>query len=336
MQGKYPLTTTVGSYPTPLWLQSFSTKDNLLDAILVVLKTQELAGIDLLVDGELHRWNINHAETNGMIDYFVRPMSGIQTDFTRKDFEDFRNQSGMAYRVEPAGIAFDQIGPGTLNLLRDYELVRGLTQRPLKFTITSPYMLARVLVNKYYNTFQDLVFAIAEVLAEQLTGVDADVIQVDEANLTGSPENAEIAAAGINRVFEDAPNQKAVHLCFGNYGGQTVQQGTYKHLIDFINGLSCDHVVLEMARRPESDKQILREVKPEMDIGIGVIDIKDNQVETPDEVAQRIEDAAQICGQERLRYVHPDCGLWMLPRSVADAKMRALVKGRDLFVGGKN
>ena len=94
--------------------------------------------------------------------------------------------------------------------------------------------------------------------------------------------------------------------------------------------------MLDMARRPESDKQILREVKPEMDIGIGVIDIKDNQVETPDVVAQRIEDAAQICGQERLRYVHPDCGLWMLPRSVADAKMRALVKGRDLFVGGKN
>jgi 5-methyltetrahydropteroyltriglutamate--homocysteine methyltransferase len=66
----------------------------------------------------------------------------------------------------------------------------------------------------------------------------------------------------------------------------------------------------------------------------GVIDIKDNKVETPDEVARRIERAARFLGPERIVFVHPDCGLWMLPRSVADAKMRALVAGRDLFDHG--
>jgi len=64
-----------------------------------------------------------------------------------------------------------------------------------------------------------------------------------------------------------------------------------------------------------------------------VIDIKTTVVETPELVARRIEAAAKAAGVERIRYVHPDCGFWMLKRSIADAKMRALVKGRDLFEG---
>ena len=333
MHPPIPQTTTVGSYPTPIWLRSFSTKDNLRDAIMVILKIQENAGLDLLVDGELYRWNINHAETNGMIDYFIGPMSGIRRSLTRKESDEYRRQKGMAYRSEPAGIVFDNLGPGSLNLLRDYEFVRQLNRKPLKFTITSPYMLARVLSNSYYKEFSELVMAIAEILAEQLIGIDADVIQIDEANVTGNPEDAEIAAEGINHAFKHVKERKAVHLCFGNYGGQRVQQGTYDSLIEFLNSLSCDHVVLEMARRPKSDEKILREIKPEIGIGLGVIDIKDNQVESPDIIAKRIESAARICGQERIHYVHPDCGMWMLPRSVADEKIRVLVKGHDLFCG---
>ena len=78
---------------------------------------------------------------------------------------------------------------------------------------------------------------------------------------------------------------------------------------------------------------MLREVRPTLGLGIGVIDIKDNEVESPETVARRIERAAAELGAERIHYVHPDCGFWMLPRSVADAKMRSLVAGRDLFSG---
>jgi 5-methyltetrahydropteroyltriglutamate--homocysteine methyltransferase len=92
-------------------------------------------------------------------------------------------------------------------------------------------------------------------------------------------------------------------------------------------------VVLEIARRPEAELTMLREVKASLGLGIGVIDIKDNEVETPEEVARRIDRAARELGPERIHYVHPDCGFWMLPRSVADAKMHALVAGRDLFAG---
>jgi 5-methyltetrahydropteroyltriglutamate--homocysteine methyltransferase len=104
--------------------------------------------------------------------------------------------------------------------------------------------------------------------------------------------------------------------------------------VAFLNALEADHVVLEMARRPVAELEVFREVKAQLGLGIGVIDIKDNEVETPDEVARRIERAARCLGPERIVFVHPDCGLWMLPRSVADAKMRALVAGRDLFDHG--
>ena len=107
-----------------------------------------------------------------------------------------------------------------------------------------------------------------------------------------------------------------------------------RHAVAEFNRLECDHVVLEMARRPEHELTMLREVKPSIALGIGVIDVKDNEVETPERVARRIELAAKEVGTQRIQYVHPDCGFWMLPRSVADAKMRSLVAGRDLFEAG--
>ena len=76
----------------------------------------------------------------------------------------------------------------------------------------------------------------------------------------------------------------------------------------------------------------LKELREDIALGLGVIDIKDNVVETPDLVASRIEHAVKLLGIERIKWVHPDCGFWMLPRTVADAKMAALVAGRDLFL----
>ena len=326
-------TTVVGSYPVPTWLRVFSTRESLRDAMMAVIKTQELAGIDVVADGELYRWDINHAETNGMIDYFLRPMEGISVDLTMEQLQRWRKRPGQQFRSAPPGVVIGPLGNGRLNLERDYQLFRDLTNRPKKFTVTSPYMLAKTVGDEYYGDVERLVMAIADVLQVQVRAIDAEVVQVDEANVTGHPHDAQIAAAGINRVLEAVQNAKAVHLCYGNYGGQTIQKGTYKELLDFLNLLRCDYLVLEIARRPEHELEWLKDVRPEIGLGIGVIDIKDNEVESAEVVARRIERAAKVLGIERVRYVHPDCGFWMLPRSSADAKMRALVAGRDLFVG---
>jgi 5-methyltetrahydropteroyltriglutamate--homocysteine methyltransferase len=326
-------TTVVGSYPVPTWLRVFSTRESLRDAILAVIKTQELVGIDVVADGELYRWDINHAETNGMIDYFVKPLDGVNSLLSREQLERWRSKPGNEFRAKPPGVVVGALGAGQLNLAEDYALYRNLTALPKKFTVTSPYMLAKMLADEHYYNLEDLVLTLAEVLREQIAGIDADVIQVDEANVTGHAEDGPIAAAGINRVLEGVQREKAVHLCYGNYGGQTIQKGAYEKLIGFLNALNADHVVLEIARRPEVELTLLKDVKSEIGLGIGVIDIKDNEIETPQIVARRIEKAARTLGVERIRYVHPDCGFWMLPRSVADGKMRALVAGRNLFEG---
>lgn len=324
-------TTVVGSYPVPTWLRVFSTRESLRDAMLAVIKTQELAGLDVVADGELYRWDINHAETNGMIDYFLRPMRGIATDLTTEQLQRWRRQAGQQFRTAPAGVVTGPIDSGTLNLERDYQLFRDLTPRPKKFTVTSPYMLAKTVSDDYYGDLKTLVLSFADILQAQIRGIDADVVQVDEANVTGHPQDGPIAAEGINRVLEGVQHEKAVHLCYGNYGGQTIQKGTYQQLLEFLNLLRCDHLVLEIARRPKDELSWLKDVRPEIGLGIGVIDIKDNEVESPETVARRIDDAVKVLGSERVRYVHPDCGLWMLPRTSADAKMRSLVAGRDLF-----
>ncbi len=326
-------TTVVGSYPVPDWLQAYPTAGHLRDATLVVLKAQELAGLDVISDGELSRYDVNHPETNGMIDHFVAPLEGVSTELDGEELSRFRSLADFEFRSKPAGVVRGPLGPGRLDLLEEYQQVRSLASLPLKFTVTSPYMLARTLLDGHYGGLEPLVMVLGELLGGQLAGIDAAVIQVDEANLPGRPEDALLAAAGINRVFQDVTSERAVHLCFGNYGGQTIQQGGYQALLPFFNALECDHLVLELARRGDAELEFLAEVKPEIGLGIGVIDIKDNAVESAEVVAGRIERAIEVLGQDRVGWVHPDCGFWMLSRSVADAKMAALVAGRDLVLG---
>lgn len=326
-------TTVVGSYPVPAWLAAMPSEGALRDAIMVVLKTQELAGIDVIADGELSRFDVNHPDTNGMIEYFIRPMTGIDPAVSRAEAEAFRRESRMAFRVKPPGVVRGAVGEGTLDLPSDYERTRPLSSRPLKFTLTSPYMLARTLIDEHYRDLRALTTAIADVLAAQVAAIDAPVIQIDEANLPGAPEDGSWAAEVINRVFARVRGEKGFHLCFGNYGGQTIQKGFHRDLLPFYNALDCDHLILEFARRGDGELEVFRDLKPSIALGIGVVDIKDNGVESPDEIARRIERAVEVLGVDRVRWVHPDCGFWMLSRSVADRKMRALVEGRDLYHG---
>ncbi len=328
------MTTLIGSYPVPAWLTASPSRQGVRDATTVVLHGQEQAGLDLLVDGELSRFDINHPETNGMIEYFVRPMDGIRNTPTLADLEDFRGQSHTGFRRRPPGVVVGPVGEGALNLPDAYAEAAELTSRPLKFTLTSPYMLARMLLDKHYGDLAGLTLALADVLAAQVARIDAPVVQVDEANLPGRPEDAELAAEAINRVLGAVKGVPAVHLCFGNYGGQRIQSGTWDRLLPFFERLRADHVLLEGARIGAGHVEQLRELPAHLRLGLGVVDVKTTVVETAEEVARRIEDATRILGgAERIAYVHPDCGFWMLARSIADSKIVAVVAGRDLYEG---
>ena len=326
-------TKVVGSYPVPSWLAANPSAPALRDAILVVLKTQELAGIDLVSDGELSRFDVSQPETNGMIDYFIRPMGGISSTLSREDLAQFAAKQRMGFRTQPAGVVEGPLTEGTLNLPRDWQRFRGLSSADTMFTFTAPYMLARTLVDRQYGDIRELTMALAEVLRQQVESIDAPVIQMDEAHLTGHAEDAEWAHEPFNLALRGIRGEKALHLCFGNYGGQSIQKGYWKDLMPFLNKLDVDHLVLEFARRGYDELEAFNELKPETKLGVGVVDIKDNEVESTDVIAGRIENAVTVLGMERIKWVHPDCGFWMLARSVADRKMAALVAGRDQFLG---
>jgi 5-methyltetrahydropteroyltriglutamate--homocysteine methyltransferase len=163
--------------------------------------------------------------------------------------------------------------------------------------------------------------------------VDAAVVQVDEANLPGAPDEWRWAADAINVVLDAVKTVGAVHLCFGNYGGQSIQKGGWADLMQYLNALHVDHIVMETAHRPPEEMAVFRDLRPEIGFGLGVVDIKSTEIESPDVVARRIERAASVVGAGRVTYIHPDCGFWMLKRNIADGKIRALVQGRDLYEG---
>jgi methionine synthase II (cobalamin-independent) len=333
-----------------------------------------------------------------MIEYFTRSLAGVRHSITRTDIADFARLHGMGFRAEPAGVVEGPIDEGTLNLPRDFRRARALTNHPLKFTLTGPHMLCKTLIDHHYDDHEDLALAIAHALAKQVTDLDPDVLQIDEANITGHPHESPWAATAINVVLDAVgkgsgtrvqgsgrtadprppspkaanepdrrsapsavgegrgegrttsyssssylnpepstlnPPERAVHLCFGNYAGQSIQHGTWAALADFLSALHADHVVLEFAHRGYAELEYFKDLRPTLAIGLGVIDVKTNSVESPDTIADRIDQAARILGPDRIKWVHPDCGFWMNKRSVADRKMEALVKGRDLYLGRK-
>src|SRR2546423_6347296 len=113
------LTTTVGSYPIPDWLAALPSEQARLDATRVVFAMQRQAGIDLPTDGELYRFDVNHPDTNGMIEYFVHKLGGIRREVGRSDAEAFRAKSEMQFRRKPAAVVVGAITEGTLNLPDD-------------------------------------------------------------------------------------------------------------------------------------------------------------------------------------------------------------------------
>jgi 5-methyltetrahydropteroyltriglutamate--homocysteine methyltransferase len=135
----------------------------------------------------------------------------------------------------------------------------------------------------------------------------------------------------MNKVLSAIKGKAAVHLCFGNYGGQSIQKGSWDALLGYLNALKVDHIVMECAHRPPEELSAFRELRPDIGFGLGVVDIKSTEVESAEAVARAIERADAVLGSGRVRYIHPDCGFWMLKRSIADGKIRALAAGRDLY-----
>jgi len=316
-------TTMVGSYSMPGWLERLKTDyfarrisrhdlDEIHDAaVRSAIKDQEMAGLDIVTDGELRRDN--------MIDYFVERLPGIQIDRSSKKFYyDF-------YDSEVIG----KIPMASVGLTDDFRFLLANTEREAKISITGPHSLTKRVRNKHYPTEEALATDIARVLnmeLKELVKAGAKYIQIDEPYYSGFPEDIQWGVKVLNILVDGVQANIAVHICYGNRYGKPSWEGSYRYLFPAILDAKVNSLSLEFARRGGEDMDLFREFKVPFDLGAGVIDVKDNSIETPEIVAERIRKALQFVSAEKL-YILPDCGLFHLPRDVAFNKLRAMVAG---------
>ena len=157
----------------------------------------------------------------------------------------------------------------------------------------------------------------------------ASILQIDEPFLAGYPERAALAVKALNAVFEgvDRTTMRAVHVCYGNRNARALWEGHYDFLFPAILEADIDHLVLEFARKGYDDLELFRRYSTDQfSLGLGVIDVKSQEVEEPEAVAARVRRALQYVSPDRL-IVNPDCGLRHLPVNISRSKLRALTAG---------
>jgi len=180
-----------------------------------------------------------------------------------------------------------------------------------------------------YKDPGDLVRALARRLnaeARQLAGAGADLLQIDEPFLAGYPEQVELAIEAVNIVTEDVPVSWALHVCYGNRYARPSWEGHYDFLFPAVKAARVDQVVLEFARKGLDDLRLIRQHGWDKWLGLGVIDVKNPEVEAAELVASRIRRALEYVPADHLM-INPDCGLRHLAPDVARQKLRAMVAG---------
>jgi 5-methyltetrahydropteroyltriglutamate--homocysteine methyltransferase len=151
-------------------------------------------------------------------------------------------------------------------------------------------------------------------------------VQIDEPYYSGFPEDLPWAIAALNALVDGVTARLSLHVCYGNRYGKPSWEGSYRYLFPAVLDARIQQLTLEFARRGEDDVALLREFNAPFVLGLGVIDVKTNEVETAETVAERIRQAIKLVPVERLA-INPDCGLLHLARDVAFAKLTNMVEG---------
>jgi 5-methyltetrahydropteroyltriglutamate--homocysteine methyltransferase len=291
------------------------------DATLVAIRDMERAGVDIITDGEMRRESYSNRFATALdgIDLEhpgqVTSGNGIPTPVPRV--------VGPVRRREPVQV-------------RDVEFLRANTDRRIKVTVPGPYTLAQQAQNDYYPDREHLAMDYATCVNQEVKAMfdaGADVVQLDEPWLRTHPDEArQYAIAAINKALEGVSGPTALHLCFGYAAVVGAKPSGYAFLTELEESV-VDHISIEAAQ-PKLDLRILQAF-PTKTIILGVVDLAEMQIETPERIAARIREALQYIAPERLM-VAPDCGMKYLPRQVAYNKLRAMTLGAAIVRAGLN
>ncbi len=327
-------TTVVGSYPQPDWLVDRALLRTMVprvrvhelwrvpepylaqaqdDATLLAIRDMERAGIDIITDGEMRRESYSNR--------FATALDGIDNDRPAT----ITNRAGRPVTVPRVVGKVRRTRPVEV---ADMQFLRRNTDRTAKITLPGPFTMAQQAHNEFYEDVDELVMDIAAAVNEEahdLQAAGADVIQIDEPWLRNDPDAAKrIAVRALSHALQGLTVPTVVHLCFG-YGAVMPKEKPvgYSFLPELADS-AADQISIEAAQ-PKLDLGILKDFSKKT-IVLGVIELADEIVETPQVVADRIRAALKFVDAKRL-IPAPDCGMKYLSRASAFGKLKALSEG---------
>jgi len=316
------LTTVVGSYPQPDWLIDRRALGSRLpprtrareiwhvapefleqaqdDATVLAIRDMELAGIDIITDGEIRRESYSNR--------FATALDGMDLERPGTALDRTGHPNPVPRVVGP----IRRLAPV---LVRDVEFLRANTARTIKATLPGPFTMSQQAQDDYYGDEEALAMSLAEAVNEEVRDLftaGADVVQIDEPYLQARAEKARrFAIRAINRAVLGAPGTTALHTCFG-YAHIVHDRPDGYPFFDELADTTVDQISLESAQQ-NVDLSILGAI-PNKSFLVGVIDLADDSpVEEVDVLARRIRNALRFVTPERL-FVAPDCGMKYLPR----------------------
>ncbi len=330
-------TSLVGSYPQPDWLINrdklgkqmpprvragdlWRVDDAWLeqaqdDATLLAIRDQELAGVDILTDGEMRRESYSNR--------FATALDGLDLD----NPGTITSRSGATVIV-PRIVG--EIRRRHAVQVRDVQFLRANTTRAIKITVPGPFTMSQQAQDEYYKDEEQLALAYAAAVNEEirdLFAAGADFVQIDEPYMQAYPEKAaRYGLNALNKALEGVDGETAVHICFGYAALVAGRPAEYSFLAELAE-CSVRQISIETAQSGISCSVLSK--LPGKTIILGVIDLSSHQIETPDQVASRIRRALPFVNPEAL-IVAPDCGMKYLPRQVAFGKLKAMVEGTAL------
>lgn len=339
-------TTVVGSYSVPRFYEIIEMQIEAgvlgpedmetaqFHATQAAIMDQQVAGIDIITGGEMHRrTNNRHAPPNAMLNYFWQKLPGFS-----RETRDKRISVNDANVFHPASVCTGPITYADLGLVDEFKSVSAYAQKPVKITMTGPHMLAKVAFDEHYSDLKRMMFDLAKVINRNFLDLEAAGcrhIQVDEPLFALTDEDEMRAAVEAVNMCTQGLKHASVHqhVCQGNYAvgpeydgqiGHRYFQGKYP--TKQIAEIDCDVLMVEydMASGYEGllgDKQL----------AVGAVDVQDMAVEAPEKIIERIDALRWLPPEQTL--ITSTCGLNHLPRQIAFGKLKAMSAAKAILLG---
>ncbi|HMC09074.1 MAG TPA: methionine synthase [Actinomycetota bacterium] len=309
--------TQVGSLPKPDYIlearsmahRGLLTPEELLEleqrATQEWIEFQDEIGVDIVVDGEMYRGD--------MVAYFAEHLIGFEEGGL------VRSYGNRYYRKPIATGPVTRPWPITVDWWR---YAQSLTERPVKGMLTGPYTICDWSFNEYYDSREDMVMALAEVVAEEARDLEAAgcrYIQIDEPAVSTRVDELDLAIRGLGVATEGLTATTITHICYGDF------HKAYPKILE----LPVDVIDLELANSNYDLLEDFRRHPFTKSIGLGVVDSHSGRTESVEEVVSGIRRALELIPPERV-FVDPDCGLKTRTVDEAKAKLRVIRQAIDV------